>query len=255
MVDGDRIFVPLGEEENSKSGGTEANSNKEEGSALRVIHTPGHTSDHVCLLLEQEKSLVTADHVLGQGTSVFDDLGAYLRSLRKCSKALEDIGPSFQQEWCQNDLSNDNENILYPSHGPSLEQGRKTLKTYVQHRLEREAQVLELLAKPSPNGKSNDGNPTWTILEIVQNLYASYPEHLYPAAARGIFLHLHKLATPDPDKKESVKIQVLDSPAYSKGEKDQFPRMPHNESEWAEGMEVRFALVRPSQEGQGVGRL
>lgn len=256
ILDGDRIYLPLGEEENKVAGGTGA-SDKEEGATLQVLHTPGHTSDHCCFLILQEKSLVTADHVLGQGTSVFDDLGSYLRSLKKCSKALEELGPSTQQEWCQSNLEKENENILYPSHGPCLESGRKTLKTYVSHRMERENQVLELLGKPSPENKINQENrtPSWSILEIVENLYSSYPTHLYPAAARGIFLHLHKLGTPDPDLKESVKIQCLNIPGYAKKDGGSgFPRMPNGESEWAEGMEVRFALNRQPQEQEG-GRL
>ncbi|PWZ00457.1 Metallo-hydrolase/oxidoreductase, partial [Testicularia cyperi] len=115
-------------------------------STLQVMHTPGHTLDHICLLLQEERALLTGDHVLGQGTTVFEDLTHYMSSLRKCSKVLEEVGPADAAA---------NENPLYPAHGPVVEEGRKMLAQYLQHRLEREAQVVELL-KTAPV-TANDG--------------------------------------------------------------------------------------------------
>ncbi|KAI8060651.1 beta-lactamase-like protein [Gilbertella persicaria] len=131
---------------------------------LKVIYTPGHTADHCTFWLEEEKSVFTADCVLGQGTAVFEDLTSYLAGLQK----LVDLNPDK----------------LYPGHGPVIEQGVSKLKEYISHRLERERQVLDLI-KTRHEGL--------TPLEIVQVLYKNYPESLHIPAARGIVLHLQKL--------------------------------------------------------------
>jgi glyoxylase-like metal-dependent hydrolase (beta-lactamase superfamily II) len=57
-----------------------------DGSALRVIHTPGHASNHLCYLLEAEKTLFTGDHVMQGSTVVINppdgDMALYLQALQ-----------------------------------------------------------------------------------------------------------------------------------------------------------------------------
>lgn len=236
LADGDILRIPG--EEKSKS-----------QTSLKIIHTPGHTADHVGLLLLEERVLFAGDHVLGQGTSVFEDLGAYLRSLRKCSRAFEELDP------CE---GSEHENTIYPGHGPVVLKGRETLQKYLQHRLERESQVVELLSKTPPaeeDASTENHEKAWTIRQLVQTLYASYPPSLYVAAARGLLLHLRKLALPDPEATttSSPQVRCLDVPSdagETSNEEDAYvPRMPQSEEEWLKAMELRWVLLaeQPSQ--------
>jgi glyoxylase-like metal-dependent hydrolase (beta-lactamase superfamily II) len=138
-----------------------------DNTTLRVIYTPGHTPDHCTFFLEEEQRLFTADCILGQGTAVFDDLSEYITGLQR----LLEYKPTQ----------------LYPGHGPVIEDGTSKIQEYINHRLERENQVVELLTKEETLKEG------WSPLEIVQVLYKDYPESLYIPAARGIVLHLLKL--------------------------------------------------------------
>jgi len=142
-------------------------------SSLVVIHTPGHTTDSICLYLPEDKALFTADSVLGQGTSVFEDLGTYMASLKGLLQFKEQPSKEFVR--------------IYPGHGPVVEDGPKLIAEYIRHRTEREDQILAVLSSAGPTGTG------WTTMEIVAKIYASYPQNLWLPAARGIHLHLKKL--------------------------------------------------------------
>jgi len=135
---------------------------------LHVLHCPGHTSDSISLVFPADSALFTGDTVLGQGTAVFEDLQEYLASLRKMLDAR------------------DNFDTLYPGHGPVVPDGPQTIRMYIEHRLEREAQILALLRTDPPDG-------SWTTWAIVSILYKDYPVGRWEAAARGIQLHMRKL--------------------------------------------------------------
>jgi ribonuclease/clavin/mitogillin len=100
--------------------------------SLQVLHTPGHTTDSICLLYNST-SLFTADTVLGQGTTVFEDLSSYINSLERTADVLE--------------REVDEKARLLPGHGPVIEDGVPKLREYVAHRAERECQVLDALAR------------------------------------------------------------------------------------------------------------
>ena len=108
----------------------------------RAIHTPGHTTDHLCYWLEEEHALFSGDTVLGQGTTEFEDLYDYLNSL----KLILDLSPK----------------VIYPGHGPVVENPRETLEHYISHRQQRNEQILAAL-RQSTGGL----DPS----EITRNVY------------------------------------------------------------------------------------
>jgi endoribonuclease LACTB2 len=141
-----------------------------EGVTLRIIHTPGHTVDSICIYLPEDGALFTADSVLGHGTAVFEDLTVYLNSL---------------QTLLDTDYGETGLKALYPGHGPVLEgdAARGTIQMYFSHRKEREQQLVEVF-------KTKEGD--WTVDDI---LAAVYPENVRMMAKRGVILHLNKLET------------------------------------------------------------
>ncbi|MGH8998565.1 MAG: MBL fold metallo-hydrolase [Acidimicrobiia bacterium] len=133
---------------------------------LEVLYTPGHASDHLCFLLEEERVLFTGDTVLSGSTTVINppdgNMADYLASLERIRKLR---------------LSR-----ICPGHGDVIDDPKATIVEYIQHRLAREAQILEVVA---------DGPVR--IPDVVTRLYADVPEALHPWAARSVHAHLIKL--------------------------------------------------------------
>lgn len=133
---------------------------------LRALATPGHSGDHLCFLLEDEGTLFTGDHILGFGTSVVappdGDMEAYVRSLER----LRDVDARR----------------MFPGHGPVIDEPAAILEYYIDHRLERERQVMEELAR----------GPV-TVGDLVAAIYSDVDPGLHPAAALTVAAHLAKL--------------------------------------------------------------
>ena len=133
---------------------------------LRVIHTPGHTKDHLCLFHESSGSLFCGDHVAGAGTVVIDppdgDMREYIHSLER----LIGIGPR----------------ILFPAHGSPSGGADRRLRGLVHHRLEREWKVAQALTE----------TPV-TLTYLVPIVYADTPKELWKWAERSLLAHLIKL--------------------------------------------------------------
>ena len=134
---------------------------------LRVIHTPGHASNHLCYLLEQEKLLFTGDHVMQASTVVINppdgDMGAYLRSL---SALLEE-----DLEW------------LAPGHGFLMAQPQRAIQAVIAHRGRREAKLLLALTQLGPA----------SVDALLTRVYDDVPERLHAMALRSLIAHLFKL--------------------------------------------------------------
>jgi ribonuclease/clavin/mitogillin len=106
---------------------------------LQVLSTPGHTEDSSSYLLKGTDAplIFTADTVLGLGTAVFVDLKALITSLHRMIDEAQK-------------LSIDGGEVkLFCGHGPIIDDGVAKMKEYIEHRMDRERQVLEALRKAS----------------------------------------------------------------------------------------------------------
>jgi len=136
------------------------------GFTLECVHTPGHTSNHMCYALCEEKALFTGDHVMGWSTSVVappdGDMADYMESLKKLI-ARDDA-------------------IYWPTHGGAVRDPQTLAAATLAHRLDREAQIVSAL---------RDG--VSAIPEIVSRIYVGLDPRLKPAAGLSVFAHLVKL--------------------------------------------------------------
>lgn len=137
-----------------------------EGATLTAWHTPGHTQDHVVLHLQEENALFSGDCILGEGTAVFEDLYDYMKSLKRIA----------DQKPC----------LIYPAHGAVIPDPVNKIQYYIQHRQEREEQILGALTVQN----RIEG---LTPMDIVKRVYKTTPETLYGAAAKNVSQHLSKL--------------------------------------------------------------
>jgi endoribonuclease LACTB2 len=136
-------------------------------SVLIALHTPGHAPDHFCFLDRTTREVFCGDLVRAGGTIVIPaskggNLTEYLESLRR----IRDLSPSR----------------LLPGHGPAIENVTPLIDEYLQHRADREQQVLAALAAGS-----------LTVDQIVARIYSGLHPSVVPAAADSILAHLIKL--------------------------------------------------------------
>lgn len=133
------------------------------GWTLRAVHTPGHTSNHLCFALEEEGALFSGDHVMGWSTTVVappdGDMADYMASLAKL------MGRSDVR--------------YYPTHGAPVDEPQRLVKGMIAHRRQRETQILAQLAQ-GPRA----------IPVMVEQMYAAIDRRLWPAAGRSVLAHL-----------------------------------------------------------------
>jgi glyoxylase-like metal-dependent hydrolase (beta-lactamase superfamily II) len=136
------------------------------GWTLEAVHTPGHTSNHLCFALREERALFSGDHVMGWSTSVIGppdgNLGQFLASLRL--------------------LLERDDAVYWPTHGPPITEPHALVRAYLDHREERTEQILAVL---------RDGPAT--LAEIVPRIYVDTPKPLWRAAAASSYAHLLQL--------------------------------------------------------------
>ena len=134
---------------------------------LRALHTPGHASNHLCYLFEEQKLLFTGDHVMQGSTVVISppdgDMVVYLASLQRL------LG--FEQS------------AFAPGHGHVIERTHDEVRRLIAHRMKREQKVVDAFAAKNPA----------TIDELVPLAYDDVPPQVHPVARRSLHAHLLKL--------------------------------------------------------------
>jgi ribonuclease/clavin/mitogillin len=137
------------------------------GVTIEVVHTPGHTLGSICLYLREERALFTGDTVLGLGTVAIvppphGDMGLYIQSLER--------------------LKGYDATLLLPGHGPPVEDVGRKLQELIDHRHERERQILATV-----------GRGRGTLRALLDDIYPELDRRLLNMAAGQILAHLAKL--------------------------------------------------------------
>ncbi len=138
---------------------------------IAAVHTPGHTSNHTCFAMSSTaagRALFTGDHVMGWSTTVVSppdgDMAAYMHSLQLVAGRRDDVA--------------------IPTHGSPIPNPGRFVGQLVDHRLDRERQVLDAVRR----GRS-------TIPEMVTELYADVRVELHRPAGASVLGHLVKLVS------------------------------------------------------------
>ncbi len=133
------------------------------GWTLTAVHTPGHTSNHLCFALEESKALFTGDHVMGWSTSVVippdGDMGEYMKSLER--------------------LMARDDTVYHAAHGAAITKPQQLVRGMIGHRRQRENQILRLM-----------GEAARPIPEFIPAMYKGLDERLIPAAEMSVEAHL-----------------------------------------------------------------
>jgi recombination protein RecT len=145
---------------------------------LKVVHTPGHAANHLCLVLLEDGLLFSGDHILNGSTTIVNppdgNMNAYLDSLDQLSAACDTHAIEF----------------ILPAHGYVLGQAKDAIAQLKAHRLKREAKVWAVM----------QANPSGTLDDWVPLAYDDVHERVWPIAKRSLLAHVERLQTLRPEK-------------------------------------------------------
>lgn len=134
-----------------------------DGWSMDCVHTPGHTSNHICFGWRESGALFSGDHVMGWSTSVISppdgDMATYIASLEL--------------------LLDRNDDVYWPTHGNPIKNPHEHVRAFIAHRSGREAAIVELIT-----------GGTTSIEHMVRTMYTHVHPKLYSAAARSVHAHL-----------------------------------------------------------------
>jgi recombination protein RecT len=145
---------------------------------LKVIHTPGHAANHLCLVLLEDGLLFSGDHILNGSTTIVNppdgNMNAYLDSLDLLSAACD----AHQIEF------------ILPAHGYALGEAKNAIAQLKAHRLKREAKVLKVM----------QAYPAGTLDDWVPLAYDDVHERVWPIAKRSLLAHVERIQSLAPEK-------------------------------------------------------
>ncbi len=136
--------------------------------SMRLIHTPGHVSNHLCFLLEQDGLLFTGDHILDGMTPVIAPPDGCMRLYLQALEGLKALPLR----------------ALAPAHGQLMHQPLQVIETLLRHRARRESKLLAALAQQS--------RPL-SLQALADQVYDDIAPALLPLACRTLLAHLLKL--------------------------------------------------------------
>ena len=138
---------------------------------LKVILTPGHAANHLCLVLVEDGLLFSGDHILNGSTTVINppdgNMNTYLDSLDTLSTACDEHNIDF----------------ILPAHGYVIGQAKTAIAQLKAHRLKREAKIMGVM-KAMPDGTLDD----WVPLA-----YDDVDERIWPVAKRSLLAHVERI--------------------------------------------------------------
>ena len=139
-----------------------------DGWTIECVFTPGHTSNHMCFALKEEAALFSGDHVMGWSTTV---IGPPDGNMTQYLESLELL------------LERDDE-IYWPTHGTCIKDVKSYVRSYINHRVDRENQIIDCLEQG-----------TDLIAEMVPVMYKDTDKSLHGAAARSVLAAMERLVT------------------------------------------------------------
>jgi recombination protein RecT len=138
---------------------------------LKVIHTPGHAANHLCLALVEDGLLFSGDHILNGSTTIVNppdgEMTAYLESLDALARACRECGIEF----------------ILPAHGYVIGSAGDAIAQLKAHRLKREAKVIAAM----------QARPQGELAEWVELAYDDVPPRLWPIAQRSLLAHVQRI--------------------------------------------------------------
>lgn len=134
-----------------------------DGWSVECVFTPGHTSNHMCFALREEKALFTGDHVMGWSTSIVSPPDGNMKTY------MDSLALLLERD----------DAIYWPTHGSPIHDTKTFVQAFIDHRENREVQI---------SGQLRAGRNQ--IKDMVPVMYADIDKRLYPAAARSVFAHM-----------------------------------------------------------------
>ena len=152
--------------------------NSQNSHTLKVLYTPGHAANHLCLVLLEDGLLFSGDHILNGSTTVINppdgNMNTYLESLDLLSVACDEHQIDF----------------ILPAHGYAIGKAKTAIAQLKAHRLKREAKIMRVMTS-LPDGTLDD----WVPLA-----YDDVDERIWPVAKRSLLAHVERIrAMPEVD--------------------------------------------------------